>query len=194
MQQHGLVSTRPEVYTWSNQRGSESKIDFVLVCSPSGERLSQSVHVNTDFLLGCDHRAVSASFRSSGPPQSRPPRQKRLPNRCGQWRIDGSKLLHDAADLAERLELQGKDFTVQDLEQLSNSVSYRPRSYRFKDPPHVKDMIARRKLLLGHEARVLGKDILRARSAAKSQWLVELLDKGAQGDYGPLPTSNEGRA
>ena len=164
MQQHGLVSTRPNVYTWSNQRGSESKIDFVLTCSPSGELLSQAVHINTDFLLGCDHRAVSASFRSSGLPESRPPRNKRLPNRCGQWRVDGAKLLHDAADLAERLELQGKDFTVQELEQLSNSVSYRPKSYRFKDPPHVKDMIARRKLLHGNEARARTREGYSSRS------------------------------
>ena len=186
MQQHGLVATRPDVYTWSNQRGSESKIDFVLACTPSGELLGQTVHENTNFLLGCDHRAVSASFRVSGLPLSRPPRNKRPPNRCGQWRVDGAKLLREAADLAESLELQGKDFSVQSLEQLSNSVSYRPKSYRFKDPPHVRDMISRRRLLRGNEARVLGKDILRARAAAKSTWLVELLDKGAQGDFGAI--------
>ena len=183
MQQHSLIATRPDVYTWSNQRGAESKIDFVLVSSPSQELLSQQVHANTDFLLGCDHRAVSACFKSFGLPPSPSKRPKRQKNRCGQWRIDAPKLLQAAAALAEHHELRGQDFTIPDLQQLSDSVSFRPKSYRYVDPPHIRDLIAQRRRLVGPEARLLGKDILRARSAAKAAWLVDLLDKGAQGDF-----------
>ena len=139
-------------YTWSNQRGAESKIDFVLVSAPSQELLSQQVHTNTDFLLGCDHRAVSACFKSFGLPPSSRRRPKRQKNRCGQWRIDAPKLLQAAAALAEHHELRGQDFTIQDLQQLSDSVSFRPKSYRYVDPPHIRDLIAQRRRLVGHES------------------------------------------
>ena len=88
-----------------------------------------------------------------------------------------------SAALAEKLELQGKDLTITDLEGLSQSSSYRPKSYRYKDPPQILQMIRQRRQLVGKEARELGKDILRMRQASKAAWLTELLDRGSQGDY-----------
>ena len=35
VQQFGLVHTHPSVFTWSNSRGSQSKIDFILVSTPT---------------------------------------------------------------------------------------------------------------------------------------------------------------
>ena len=61
---YGFVSTKPSTYTWSNTRGSQSKIDFILVSTPTIDLLSDQVHVDTDFLLGSDHRAVSTSHRA----------------------------------------------------------------------------------------------------------------------------------
>ena len=183
IQQYGLLHTRPQTYTWSNSRGSQSKIDYILVSTPTIDLCTDQVHVDSDFLLGCDHRAVSTSFRVCSPKTPQNQRKKRAPNKCGQWRVDGSKTLRLAEQLAERLDLQGKDLRVEDLEELSNSVSFRPKSYRYQDPAHIKDMIKQRRLLSGSEARRLGKDILRARASAKSKWLTELLDKGSQGDF-----------
>ena len=183
IQQFGFVHTRPLTHTWSNSRGSQSKIDYVLVSTPSIELCTDSVHVDSDFLLGCDHRSVSASFKIFGPQKTKNKRNKRVPNKCGQWRVNGPKALKAAEKLSEKLDLQGKDLRIQDLEDLSNSVSFRPKSYRYQDPPYVKDLIKQKRLLVGAEARNLGKDILRARAAAKAKWLTELLDKGSQGDF-----------
>ena len=181
--QFGLVHTKPDTYTWSNTRGSESKIDYVLVSTPSIDLHNDTVHVDSDFLLGCDHRAVSAAFKQLCPQTKKNQRKKRALNRCGQWRVDGSRALELSEQLCEELDLKGKDLTVEDLEQISNKVSFRPKSYRFRDPSHIKDLIKQRRLLTGQEARKLGKDILRARAAAKAKWLTELLDRGSQGDY-----------
>ena len=63
MQQFGLVSTKPNTFTWSNSRGSTSKIDYILVSTPTINLVRDNVHEDTDFLLGCDHRAVSTANR-----------------------------------------------------------------------------------------------------------------------------------
>ena len=88
-----------------------------------------------------------------------------------------------AEDLSEKLDLSGRDLTPDDLARICIQVSFRPKSYRYCDPPHIKDLIKQRRNLTGLEARNLGKDILRARAAAKAAWLTELLDKGSQGDF-----------
>ena len=49
MQQHNLIATKPSDYTWSNTRGSKSKIDFILVSTPIEELLQDKVHVGSDF-------------------------------------------------------------------------------------------------------------------------------------------------
>ena len=183
LHQFGLVHTRPSAFTWRNSRGSESKIDYVLVSTPSIDLMSDVVHVDSDFLLGCDHRAVSASFKIFSPQTTKNQRQKRALNRCGQWRVDGPRALQLAEQLSEDLDLKCKDLSVDDLEKMSVQVSYRPKSYRYKDPPHVKELIKQRRLLTGPEARNMGKDILRARAAAKAKWLTELMDRASQGDF-----------
>ena len=168
--------------TWSNSRGSTSKIDFVLLSTPELSFVVDEVLEDTDYLLGCDHRAVRVAFRLVGR-TPRTPRQPRPQNRRGQWRIDGPKAIQKCAQLVENIELRGRDLTVSDLEGLSNHVSYRPKSYRYKDPPYILDMIKQSRTLVGREARDLGEDILRMRASAKTAWLTELLDKGSQGDY-----------
>ena len=186
IQQHGFVSTSPTDYTWCNSRGSHSKIDYILVSTPTSELLQDKVHLDSDYLLGSDHRAVSTAFRQVGPKINKPNRGSRVKNRCGQWRIDGGKALLACNQLAEHIEVHSLDFNTQDLEKLAHSVSFRPHSFRYVDPPNIKDMIKQRRLLTGQAARNLGKDILRLRAAAKSAWLTELLDKGAQGNYSAI--------
>ena len=180
MQQHNLVSTKPSDYTWSNTRGSTSKIDFILVSTPIEELLLDKVHLDSDFLLGCDHRTVSVAFRQANPTRSHAcPRTTRSRHRCGQWKIDGTKASPACDALAEQLDLSCRDFKISDLEKVAQKVSYRPKSYRYK----ILDLIKQRKCLSGREARNLGKDILRLRAKAKAEWLTNLLDKGSQGDF-----------
>ena len=74
IQQFGFQHTCPTTHTWSNSRGSVSKIDYVLISTPTINLLSDVVHEHSDFLLGCDHRAVSSSFREAtqqGPQKDR---------------------------------------------------------------------------------------------------------------------------
>ena len=60
---HGFVSTRPSTYTWSNTRWFAVKDRTLFWCPhPPLILLSDQVHMDTDFLLGSDHRAVSTSF------------------------------------------------------------------------------------------------------------------------------------
>ena len=186
MQQHNLVCSKPDVYTWSNSRGSSSKIDFVMVSNPAGVIVQDVVHTSTDYLLGCDHRAVSIAFKQSMPLASKASRTTRSRNKCGQWKVDGAKALPAFDALAETLELGNLDFKISDLETVAQQVSYRPRSYRFKDPEHIRDMIKQRRSLTGREARNLGKDILRLRAKAKAEWLTGLLNRGSQGDFGAI--------
>ena len=135
LQQFGLVHTKPDIYTWSNSRGSCSKIDYILVSTPTINLESDQVHVDTDFLLGCDHRAVSTAFQQPSARPAKTPRATRSRNKCGQWRIDGSKAMPACDALAERIEIHNQDFKVADLELLAQQVSYRPKSHRYRDPP-----------------------------------------------------------
>ena len=187
LHQYGFVSTSPQTYTWSNSRGSFSKIDFICVSVPTVDIVSQTVLEDSDFLLGTDHRAVTASFFCPFPTRKSSPRPPRvLRTRCGQWRCNAGQLLSSANDVAEKLELSGKDLSLAELQSLCNDSSSRPSSYRFKDPPHVLQAIKHRKTLRGREARQLGKDILRMQAQAKQLWLTELLDRGSRGDYGAI--------
>ena len=180
IQRHGLVSTTPQTYTWSNQRGAKSKIDFVLA-DTSGFS-SQGVFEESDEQLGCDHRAVFASVECSGPQLRTLKKRNRAQNKCGKWRVDPIKTLQQANLLAEDLDLNEKDFTIEQLEQLSTACSYRPKSFRYRDPPHILDKIKQRKALKGREGRDLGKEITRMRKDAKARWLTSILDKASKGD------------
>ena len=151
IQQYGLTHTQPPVYTWSNQRGSSSKIDFVLV--GGGSILSEKVFEDSDHVLGCDHRAVYASFPVWGP--SRKPKRLRRQdhNKCGRWRVNAPKLLAEASALADQLVCSEADLTTQHLEQLSNTCSFRPPSLRYKDPQYILTLINQRRRLRGAESR-----------------------------------------
>ena len=187
LSQHGFVATSPSTHTWSNSQGSVSKIDFICVSVPTIDICSQSVNENSDYILGCDHRAVTASFLNPTPSRKasvRPPRAQR--SRCGQWRCNLQALMSAAKSTAEHLEETGRDLNLSVLQGICNDASRRPVSYRYKDPPHILQAIKHRRSLHGSEARQLGKDILRMRAQAKQSWLTHLLDKGSKGDYGAI--------
>ncbi|CAE7472602.1 unnamed protein product, partial [Symbiodinium necroappetens] len=177
----GLVHTRPAVYTWCNTRGSESKIDYILLSSPHSQFSEQQVHADSNFLLGSDHRAVSACFERLAPPSSYRP--KRRGNKCGKWLTDPAKVFSKSQALCQTLDLSGRDLSSADLECLASKTSYRPPSLRYKDPPEILEKIRQRRLLSGREARDLGKEIVRLRAVAKNLWLTKILDRSANGDF-----------
>ena len=183
MQNHGLVATQPSVYTWSNQRGSSSKIDFVLLGSVSSSFSSQGVFQDSDFQLGCDHRAIYATFELLGkPPTSRRHRSRKI-NKCGKWRVDSAKLLEQAARKAEALDLGNGDLDISAIEDLSSACSFRPKSLRCVDSDLIRDKIKERRLLGGADARALGKEIAALRKEAKTAWLTSVLDRASKRDF-----------
>ena len=183
LRDHGLVSTKPQTHTWSNTRGSHSKIDFVLLGSTGLAFSSQGVFDNSDYQLGSDHRAVYASFPKPGIPSHSARKRNRNSNRCGKWRVNSATLLEQAAKLAEDLDLKSQDLDMSKLCDLSSQVSFRPKSYRYVDPDFIRDKIRERKLLGGSQARALGKEITALRRQAKATWLTSVLDKASKSDF-----------
>ena len=181
LRDHGFVHTRPETFTWCNTRGSSSKIDFVLLSSPKNVLHHQYVSTESNYLLGSRHRAVSASFDVLG--GVKPVRPHRTLNKCGKWTADPSKVFLHAQTLCHRLDLGERDLTCADLENLATRTCFRPKSYRYKDPPEILNKISQRRRLGGREARELGKEIVRLRAVAKNLWLTSILDKSANGDF-----------
>ena len=186
LRQHGFLHTLPETYTWSNNRGSFSKIDYVWVSGASLSISSQRGFQDSDFILGCDHRAVCASFPLWGPQRKSLRRKRRPVNKCGKWRVDAVKLNRQAQELACQIdsdETEAKTLDAVSLEALSDACSYRPKSLRYKDPPHIREKISLRKQLRGSDARTASKEIAALRKEAKSAWLMQLLDRSSRGDY-----------
>ena len=176
----GLTHTRVS-YTWSNTRGASSKIDYILLSSPTNELKDQWIFTDSDVLLGSDHRAVAATFAVFREPKSFRP--ARAPNRCGKWVANSSKVFKKAQELCYKLDLSGRDLSCQDLSSLAQDTCFRPKSYRYRDPPEIIDKIRQRRALHGREAGELGKEIVRLRAVAKNLWLTSILDRSANGDY-----------
>ena len=183
LQQHGLVHTRPPVHTWTNSRGSFSKIDFALIGSPSLDIASQTVFEESNDVLGCDHRAVHASFEMLGAQRKQARRRRRPQNKCGRWRVDVVKLQSQASELAAKLDDEEGDLLVEGLEALAGACSFRPPSLRYRDSEEIKAMIKTRRGLKGAESRALAKEILAARRNEKAAWLTKVLDRSANGDF-----------
>ena len=121
----GLTHTSPSSYTWSNTRGSQSKIDYIFLSSPDNVIASQDVLIDSDVLLGADHRAVMAAFPVSREPRHRF-RPSRKPNNCGKWIVDSSRVFKAAQDLCHQLDLSSRDLTNDDLAKLANRLTLLP--------------------------------------------------------------------
>ena len=197
LQQHGFLHATPNVHTWSNNRGSVSKIDYVWVSGPSLSISSQQVFEDSDFVLGCDHRVVSASFPLWSVSLREHKRRRRKLNKCGKWRVDAVKLNTQAQELANNILDDTSDsieLNAVSLERLSDACSYRPKSLRYRDPPYIRDKIKHRKSLRGAQARHLSKEIAALRKEAKGQWLMQLLDRSAKGDFHAISYFNRRQA
>ncbi|CAE7836810.1 nmt [Symbiodinium sp. CCMP2592] len=178
----GLAHTTPRQHTWSNTRGSHSSIDYVLYRTPHQDTLEQEVVEDSDHLIQSDHKLcrVCVSVVRSG--ERRRARQQRT--KCGKWIVDYTKAVPQCNDLACRADLDRRDLTEEDFLKVCAKSTYRPRSFRFKDPPEIKDLISQRKQSSDPiEKRQLGREIVRARGEAKKNWRIQLLDRAASGDY-----------
>ena len=194
LQQNGFVHTRPDTFTWTNSRGSVSKIDFVWISGPSLDIADQRVFLDSHHTLGCDHRAVFASSFLPGLERKKLRKRKRVVNKCGKWLVNAVRLNQEARSLAEHLDLNDADLGVQDLEVLSDAVSTRPKSLRYRDPPYVLDKIKHRRTLRGAEARAAAREIVALRKDAKAKWLTSVLDRSSKGDFYAISYFNRRQA
>ena len=178
---HGLEFWAPDSYTWSNTRGSCSKIDFVLFSQPAVSQSYFRVVLGSDFLLGSDHRAVLLTQCLGQSAASRPHRPPR--HRCGKRITDPTKTVANCEALAEHLDLGMEDLTMASLSRAAQSSCFRGTSCRYRDSPEIKSLIQERKRATGAQARKLAKQVIQLRAVAKQHWMTELLDRGAAGDY-----------
>ena len=178
----GLSHTKPSGATWKNTRGAESRIDYVLLSLPSLSIEDDRVHFGSDEILGSDHCAVSVSLGAL----PRTGRRKFRNSKCGKWWVDAPAFAGRCETLAEKLDLDMQDLTMSQIEKVCQATSKRVTSCRYVDGPEIKALIRERKHLRGAPARHKAKEIADARKRAKHEYLCELLEKGASGDFRAL--------
>ena len=176
----GVSHTMPHAHTWSNTRGSHSRIDYLLFSTPYQETLDQGVVTPSDAILRSDHRLVWASTASHKAAKRR--RHTRT-NKCGVWDVDVTAALLACNNLADRLEKEHTIVLPEDLETLANACSRRPKPCRYQDSMEIKQLIALRKLSDPQTAKDLAKQVVQQRAADKRAWKTELLERAAAGDY-----------
>ena len=178
---HGLEFWPPPEPTWSNTRGSSSKIDYVLASQPLVAESYFRVVPESDVLIGSDHKAVVLTQCLVPHSRSKPVKTNR--HRSGKWKVNPGKAVEACNALAEQLDLEMSDLTMASLARVCAKSSFRDASCRFRDPPEIRALIQDRRRLGGAEARALGRHIVHQRAIAKQKWYAELLDRGAAGDY-----------
>ena len=178
---HGLEFWPPDDYTWSNSRGSYSKIDYVLSSQPLVESSFFRVVPASDVVLGSDHRAVMLSQSLTKTAASRPTKPVR--HRCGKWITNPKKAEEACESLTESLDLTMDDLTMAGLARTAQTCCHRGTSCRYRDSAEIKALIQERRRSSGAEARRLARQIVHLRAVAKQRWMTDLLDKGAAGDY-----------
>ena len=178
----GLSHTFPDRATWTNSRGSESRIDYLLYRLPGQRTLRQEVHEDTAEILGSDHRLCTVCVQSALHIRRR---WRGQPTKCGVWRVDAAKAVplldQSGADVDDADDAGPISQDV--LESLAAQCCYRPVSCRYRDSPHIKELIRMRKRENGARARELGREIAQTRAREKREWRTSLLQRGAAGDY-----------
>ena len=142
-----------------------------------------SVVSGPEEVLESDHRPVLVQMLSITGRAQKYFRKTLMHNRCGKWKVDMGKAILSCNALAEQLELSASDFDLEQLHVISEQVSQRATSCRYRDPPEIRNLIATRRELAGREAREKAKEVLQLRKVAKAAWLQELLDKAASGNF-----------
>ena len=177
----GTTHTTPHAHTWSNSRGSHSRIDYLLFSTPYQETTDQGVATSSDSILRSDHRLVWVNLVSHKPSK----KHRRCPhtNKCGTWDVDVTAALLACNQLAERLEQNHAPISPLDLEALATASSRRPKPCRYQDSAYIQQLIALRKGSDPQLSKELALQIVQQRSQDKRVWRTELLERAAAGDY-----------
>ena len=174
----GLQCTCPEIPTWTNTTGAASRIDFICYRTPRPDTFYDRVIWDSDQLLGTDHRAVAAAFRSIEPVCRV---RQRPQHRCGKWRVNNAQALEELG------KIDPATFDAQDdLSRVARQVTFRGSSCRYRDSKELRDLIQQRKRATGSEARRLAHEIVQRRAADRRQWMEDILARSANGDFAAI--------
>ena len=157
---HGLDHNQDVGDTWQG-RGWSSRIDYWLYRAPA---LWTTFHLRPDLkqALPSDHAPLFAR------------------NKCGRWVVQGELVdaLHDDVDFV---------FTQDTFADACQQCSYRMPSLRYKDPPHILEVIRRRKCAQNPQERAaLMEEIRSLRGESRAAHKVALLEKAKSGDRAPI--------
>ena len=182
LQEQGFQVSRPSTFTWRNHAGT-SAIDYICVRSPGTQVLHDAVRWDCSEILESDHALVDLAFTMSLLASSR---RSRPMNRCGKWTVHANDATQAAEALAEELDLQAQDLSIDKLSKLASQTTRRPRSLRYRDPPEVLELIRQRRLSSKSEGADLGRSIVELRRAKRQEWMSDLLQKARTGDYAAI--------
>ena len=183
LSEFALDRTYPHKPTWSNSRGSHSRIDYVLYSSGTRQALWSEVLEDSDVVLGSDHRCCTLAVQDlRKTTRSRALGYAKV-HRCGKWKVDLSAAPGLCECLHDQLVALNLPLTDSTIQGLASQTCSRPGSLRYRDTPEIKAMISLRRRQSGSQSRETAQKIATARALAKKAWMTSLLDRGASGDY-----------
>ena len=188
------VHARAASRTWWNH-ACESRIEYILHGGPRLEFISQHVHEWIGRLLPCDHALVCATVQTTK--TIKLPRRRQF-TRCGKWQVNLQTALEACEKLHEYVERRIQEgafgLCLHELIDLAQAISFRPRRFRFVDPPAIKAKIAERRTLQGEPAHSLAAEIVALRRAAKKQCLADVLHRAKCGDFAAISSMKRGKS
>ena len=105
----------------------------------------------------------------------------------GKWIIDSEEMQQQAGTLADDLARNpSQQLTMEHVRTVVQAHSCRPKHRRYVDPPEVKDMIRRRKLLRGQERIQLSIEIQELRKLKQREWTQQTVRRAAAGEPAAL--------
>ena len=173
----GLQATSPTSRTWWNH-ACVSQTDYILHGGIRLEFRTQHVREWIGHLLPCDHALVCATVQAT--------KVLKLPRRgqctkCGEWQVNLQTALEACKklqeDIGNRIQEGCFGLCLHELVDLAHANAFRPKSFRFADPPSIKVKIAERRTLQGDQALSIAAEIVALRRAAKQQWLADVLHR-----------------
>ena len=162
--------------TWWNYHAS-SRTDYILQYGPACEFKRQGVNETITHVFGVDHALVHATASLLNPlPRAR----RAISTRCGKWSVD----LARAVEACERRANEGpQHVTLHEFETLCRSVTFRPASFRYDDPPDVKALARERKRAPEDQRQELDKQVAALGRQRKQEWLSDVLLQARSGNY-----------
>ena len=176
LQTFALDFTVPASRTWWNHAQSR-KIDYILFNGPRASAATQGVDEDVAHLVGVDHALGSATITTT---KIFKRHRRKRPNKCGKW----SLRLGDTLQSCSRLAASQSPICMNTIELLASKVSLRPQSFRYRDPPEIKELVKQRKECSDpHVAKELAIQVVGMRRAHKQAWLVNVLERARSGDF-----------